>query len=137
MVVGGPADRPHAAPVLAAAPRDRVVDLVGREDLLVVHAALARARLFVGGDSGLMHLAAAAGAPTLGLFGPSDERLYGPWGPRSRAVRGSRTFEDFKRLDPRLDQEMCHMMDLRLDTVTRAAADLLARTEDLTEAVAE
>jgi ADP-heptose:LPS heptosyltransferase len=129
MVVGGPADRRDAAPVLSAAPRERLIDLVGREDLLVIHAALARARLFIGGDSGLMHLAAAAGAPTLGLFGPSDERLYGPWGPKARAVRGSRAFEDFKRLDPHLDQALCHMMDLGVETVARAARDLLAATE--------
>jgi ADP-heptose:LPS heptosyltransferase len=126
MVVGGPADRHEAAPVLRAAPREQVIDLVGREDLRVIHAALARARLFIGGDSGLMHLAAAAGAPTLGLFGPSDERLYGPWGTHTRAVRGARSFAEFKRLDPRLDQALCHMMDLSLETVTRAACELLA-----------
>jgi ADP-heptose:LPS heptosyltransferase len=129
MVVGGPADRRDAGPVLSAAPRDRVIDLVGREDLLVVHAALARARLFVGGDSGLMHLAAAAGAPTIGLFGPSDERLYGPWGPRARAVRGSRPFEAFRRIDPKLNQALSHMMDLNVETVVRAAHDLLIHTE--------
>jgi ADP-heptose:LPS heptosyltransferase len=129
MVVGGPGDRSEAAPVLNAAPRERVIDLVGQEDLLAVHAALKHARLFIGGDSGLMHMAAAAGAPTLGLFGPSDERLYGPWGPHARTVRGSRTFEDFKQLDPRLDQAICHMMDLRVETVVRAARQLLADTE--------
>jgi ADP-heptose:LPS heptosyltransferase len=128
MVVGGPADRREATPVLAAVPRDRVIDLVGREDLLVIYAALRRARLFIGGDSGLMHMAAAAGAPTLGLFGPSDERLYAPWGEKARMVRGSRAFEDFKRQDPRLDQAICHMMDLRVETVIRAARDLIDQT---------
>jgi ADP-heptose:LPS heptosyltransferase len=128
MVVGGPADRRAAGAVLSAAPRDRVIDLVGREDLLTVYAALKRARLFIGCDSGLMHMAAASGAPTLGLFGPSDERLYAPWGPRAKAVRGSRDFEAFKRIDPRLDQEICHMMDLGIDTVARAATELLAQT---------
>jgi ADP-heptose:LPS heptosyltransferase len=128
MVVGGPADRRAASAVLSAAPRDRVIDLVGREDLLTLYAALKRARLFIGCDSGLMHMAAAAGAPTLGLFGPSDETLYAPWGPRARAVRGSRDFEAFKRIDPRLDQAICHMMDLGIDHVARAARDLLAET---------
>jgi ADP-heptose:LPS heptosyltransferase len=128
MVVGGPSDRLGAGAVLSGAPRERVIDLVGREDLLTVYAALKRARLFIGCDSGLMHMAAAAGAPTLGLFGPSDERLYAPWGPRAKTVRGSRDFETFKRLDPRLDQAICHMMDLGIDTVARAARDLLAQT---------
>ncbi|HWF00159.1 MAG TPA: glycosyltransferase family 9 protein [Caulobacteraceae bacterium] len=128
MVVGGPGDRHAAAPALLAVPRDRLIDLVGRADLLTVHAALAHARLYVGADSGLMHLAAAAGAPTLGLFGPSDERLYAPWGEQTAVVRGPRPFEAFLAADPRLDQALCHMMDLKLETVFDAAAALIERT---------
>jgi len=126
MVLGGPADRRDAVPVLSALPRERVIDLVGREDLLVLYAALKRARLFIGGDSGLMHVAAAAGAPTLGLFGPSDERLYAPWGPLARTVRGPRGFAAFKAIDPGLNQALCHMMDLKVETVREAAIQLLA-----------
>ncbi len=47
-------------------------------NLLTTAALIQRCRLFIGNDSGLMHLAAAAGAPTLGLFGPTDERQVGP-----------------------------------------------------------
>jgi ADP-heptose:LPS heptosyltransferase len=47
---------------------------------------LARAAIFIGNDSGLMHLAAAAGAPTLGLFGPTPSDEYGPAGPKAQAV---------------------------------------------------
>jgi ADP-heptose:LPS heptosyltransferase len=131
MVLGGPGDRRDAVPVLSALPRDRVIDLVGREDLLVLYAALKRARLFIGGDSGLMHMAAAAGAPTLGLFGPSDERLYAPWGPWARIVRGPRPFAAFKAMDPGLNQALCHMMELKVDTVRDAAESLLADTADV------
>ena len=76
-----------------------------------------------------MHLAAAAGVPTLGLFGPSDEQLYGPWGPDARVVRGPRDFEQIRAVDPGFTQALCHMMDLRVDTVVRAAEDLLAATD--------
>jgi heptosyltransferase-3 len=41
---------------------------------------LRRCALFIGNDTGLMHLAAAAGTPTLGLFGPSPVARYAPWG---------------------------------------------------------
>ncbi|MHB8528837.1 MAG: glycosyltransferase family 9 protein, partial [Caulobacteraceae bacterium] len=85
-----------------------------------------RARLFIGNDSGLMHLAAASGTPTLGLFGPSDEALYAPWGPLARVARGPRTFEEIRQIDPHLDQELCHMMDL-------AASSVLAKAEALLE----
>jgi heptosyltransferase-1 len=49
----------------------------------------ARADLFVGVDSGPTHLAAAAGAPTLALFGPTDPARFGPVGPRAAAFRAS------------------------------------------------
>jgi ADP-heptose:LPS heptosyltransferase len=85
-VLGGPgkAERAMAAPVLSAFPD--AIDLVGTLDLPEVAAALRRAVLFVGNDSGLMHLAAACGTPTLGLFGPTEAGEYGPAGPRAKAV---------------------------------------------------
>ncbi|MGC1301369.1 MAG: glycosyltransferase family 9 protein, partial [Caulobacteraceae bacterium] len=104
---------------------------VGRVDLLTAYALLKRARLFIGNDSGLMHLSAAAGAPTLGLFGPSDERLYAPWGPKARALRGPRDFETFKRIDPSLNQVVCHMFDLPTPWVTAAARKLFLETAEV------
>jgi len=46
-----------------------------------------RARLFVGGDTGPLHLAAALGVPTVGLFGPTDPARTGPFGTRCFALR--------------------------------------------------
>ena len=86
VLLGGPgeAERAMAAPVVAALPG--ALDLVGRLSLPEAAALLARAGLFVGNDSGLMHLSAAAGAPTLGLFGPTPAGEYGPVGRAARAV---------------------------------------------------
>jgi ADP-heptose:LPS heptosyltransferase len=86
VVIAGPgeAERARATPVLAALPE--AVDLVGQVTLAQAAACFARARLFVGNDSGLMHLAAAAGAPTLGLFGPTPAAIYRPAGPLGMAV---------------------------------------------------
>jgi heptosyltransferase-3 len=70
-----------AQPVLDALPE--AIDLTGRLTLPQAAACLARCALFVGNDSGLMHLAAAAGAPTLGLFGPSPVDEYAPAGRRT------------------------------------------------------
>ncbi len=47
---------------------------------------LAGARLFVGNDSGITHLAAAVGTPTLVLFGPTDPAVWAPRG--ARVIRG-------------------------------------------------
>lgn len=125
---GGPDDRQHLEEVRKAVSYDRCLDLTGKIDLLTVHACLKHVRLFIGNDSGLMHLAAAAGAPTIGLFGPSDERLYGPYGEDTRAVRGPRSFEQFQTLDPNLNQSISHMMDLPISQVIAAANELLAAT---------
>ena len=54
--------------------------LVGRLTLLELAALLRRAAVFVGNDSGPMHIAAAMGTPVVGLFGPSDPRVWGPAG---------------------------------------------------------
>ncbi|MCA3358816.1 MAG: glycosyltransferase family 9 protein [Roseomonas sp.] len=85
-ILGGPGDqeRSMATPVLTALPQ--ALDLVGKLDLPEVAAVLARAAIFIGNDSGLMHLAAAASAPTLGLFGPTPSDEYGPAGPKASAV---------------------------------------------------
>ena len=77
----GPQERALAQPLLTLLPD--AVDLTGRLTLPEVAACFERAALFIGNDSGLMHLAAAAGAPTLGLFGPTDPAEYAPAGPRT------------------------------------------------------
>lgn len=81
----GAKERALAAPVLAALPG--AVDLAGTLSLPEAAACLARCEIFVGNDSGLMHLAAAAGAPTLGLFGPTPADEYAPSGRRAAVVR--------------------------------------------------
>lgn len=80
-------ERAQAAPLLAALPPARVIDLVGKTDLLTAAAVLRRSSLFIGNDTGLMHIAAASGTPTLGLFGPSPAAQYAPWGSRTAFVR--------------------------------------------------
>ncbi|MBN8898512.1 MAG: glycosyltransferase family 9 protein [Rhodospirillales bacterium] len=87
LVLGGPGptERAMAAPLLAALPT--AIDLVGGLTVPEAAACLARAALFVGNDSGLMHVAAASGAPTIGLFGPTNAAEYGPAGRCMVAVR--------------------------------------------------
>ncbi|USQ96466.1 glycosyltransferase family 9 protein [Caulobacter sp. RL271] len=140
LILGGPEDTRMVEELRMASARGRTIDLTGKVDLLTAYACLKRARLFIGNDSGLMHIAAAAGAPTIGLFGPSDERRYGPWGDKAEAVRGPRAFDQFVAIDPDLSQAIRHMSDLPVATVVKAAKALLARTEPeavVEEAIAE
>jgi ADP-heptose:LPS heptosyltransferase len=129
LILGGPGDERAAEPLRRSLARPRWIDLTGQADLLTAYACLQRARLYVGNDSGLMHLAAAAGAPTLGLFGPSDDRLYAPWGPFARAIRGPRVLDDFLAVDPHLNQPVCHMLDLSVSQVEAAARALYVQSE--------
>jgi ADP-heptose:LPS heptosyltransferase len=129
MLLGDKADAQQLGPVRGAAARDLVIDLVGRADLLTSFAALKRARLYIGNDTGYSQLAAVAGVPTLVLFGPSDDRIWRPWGEQVRVVRGARTFEEIKKIDHALSAQVRHMIDLSADSVMAAAEALLEETE--------
>jgi len=68
-----------------------------------------RASLFVGGDSGPTHLAAAMGVPLVALFGPTDPQRNGPWGPGSKVVlRDAASVTSYKRR-PELDPGMANL----------------------------
>lgn len=83
LLVGTQAEREAAREVMAAVPAIDAFDV----GIPLTAALLARADLFVGNDSGLMHLAAAAGARTVGLFGPTPDAQYGPYGREGLVVR--------------------------------------------------
>lgn len=82
LLVEGPADQVAAAAL-------RSPNSVSARALppRVLGAILAQAGLFLGNDSGVSHLAAAWGAPTLALFGPTDPAVWGPVGPRVATLR--------------------------------------------------
>lgn len=67
--------------------KNDVVDLGGLADLPTLAAICGHARLFLGVDSGMMHLAAAMGTSVVGIFGPTDWRLTGPRGVPYRVAR--------------------------------------------------
>jgi hypothetical protein len=75
----GPAEEALRAPAGAVVARGWPIRVLG--------AALARAAVVVGNDSGASHLAAAAGAPTVALFGPTDPEVWSPVGTRVTVVR--------------------------------------------------
>jgi lipopolysaccharide heptosyltransferase III len=106
----GEAEREMAAPLLRSLPG--AIDLTGRLSVPEAAACLARAALFVGNDSGLMHLAAAAGTPTLGLFGPTDPSEYAPSGRHAAATAAATR----------------RMQDLTVAQALAAATALLAGT---------
>jgi heptosyltransferase-3 len=63
-----------------------VLNFAGQLSVKELGAVSARASVFIGVDSMPMHLASAMGVPTVALFGPSGEVVWGPWGTRSSVV---------------------------------------------------
>jgi len=123
MIVGEEIDREAAHTIRYAVPRARVIELQGKLTRLQTVAALSKAVLYVGADSIWTHLAVASGTPVVAAFGPSDETTRGPW--KGEAVRGPRSFDEFKALDPRLNQAIQHMMDLPWERVLKASMRML------------
>jgi ADP-heptose:LPS heptosyltransferase len=85
LVVSGPAeDEDKDAGALRAALAGLADAWLGRPGLTLLAGVLAHAAVYLGNDSGVSHLAAAVGAPTVAVFGPTDPTL---WAPRGRCVR--------------------------------------------------
>lgn len=83
-------ERERALPLLEALASHAPLDLTtGASPLLTLYACMERAHGFIGNDSGLMHMAAAAGIPTLGVFGPTDHLSYQPWGKRASYIHST------------------------------------------------
>lgn len=82
VVIGGPNDRGLAAEVAGT----WAESLAGTLSWDETGALLERAALFIGNDTGAMHLAAACGAPVVAIFGPSDPTRYAPYTPHSRVL---------------------------------------------------
>src|SRR5216684_371586 len=126
-------ERAQAMPLLSAMPAARVIDLVGKTDLLTAAAVLRRCSMFIGNDTGLMHIAAAVGTPTLGLFGPSPVEQYAPWGPCTAFVQTELPREalygpgyDHRTTDTLMDSLSVEMAEAAAHQLWRRAAGTAA-----------
>ncbi len=126
-------ERPDALSLIEAIPEDRRIDLIGNVGLLEIYACLRRSALYVGNDSGLMHMAAAAGIPTLGLFGPSREENYAPWGPLCATVRTEKEFHeihpegwDHRTSESLMDGLTVERVEAALEALWRRATEVAA-----------
>lgn len=132
LATGGPSDRSAVARVvessrrLAGAAADRIVDAEGLS-LEELRALFDRASLFIGGDSGPLHVAATSDVAVVGLYGPTLPRRSAPWRPRTIPTASV----DAGELPCRpCDQRVCAPGDFRCLTsvpssAVRAAAERL------------
>lgn len=136
-LVGGPDEREIAAEVVAGA-SSPIVNLVGALPLETLQALLKEARLFVGNESGPMHMAAAAGTPVVGLFGLTNPIRWAPVGAPSITVRPSMPCDCVGgdlclKTNP---SRACCVWRLEVDAVVNAVRELLSRTEATPERAA-
>ena len=71
-----------------------IKNLINDANLIETYFILQKAALFLGSDSANMHMAVAANIPTIGLFGPTNEKLYGPLGKNNLSLRGDKSFSE-------------------------------------------
>ncbi|ABL00984.1 glycosyltransferase family 9 protein [Pelobacter propionicus] len=91
VLIGGKNDAEASKKVLAyCANRRNVISVVGELNLSQTAAIIKLSRLYVGNDSGPMHIAAAAETPVLAFFGPQTPALFHPWKTKSRVLFSSR-----------------------------------------------
>ena len=88
VLLGGVNDRQLAEQSLALI-GPGVVNLAGRTSLREAIGIIARAKLAVGPDTGLMHIAAALNVPVISLWGATDPARTGPYGFESLAIKGA------------------------------------------------
>ena len=130
VLVGGPDERKPAEQILANT-RSPVVNLVGALSLETLLAVLEQARLFLGNESGPMHMAAAVETPVVGLFGLTNPTLWGPVGVPSIVLQPSMPCECVatdlcRRPDP---SKACCVWRLEVEPVVGAVREILSRTE--------
>lgn len=86
LVIAAKHELSQVQPILDAFPFEQLIKIIGTQSLLTIAACIQHSRCFIGNDSGLMHIAAAVGTKTIGLFGPTDKNKYGPRGDHCLAV---------------------------------------------------
>jgi len=80
VLVGGSQQEQDLTQLVVKQAKSRLISIAGLLTIRTLAALLKRAALFVGNDTGVMHIATAVGTPVVGLFGPSNPREWGPRG---------------------------------------------------------
>ena len=135
LVTGGPSDREAAVRVLERARAlagTRAPRITSAEDLSLaeLRAAMDRAALFIGGDSGPLHIAATSDVPVVGLYGPTLAERSAPWRP---SVFKTESIHVGDLPCRPCEQRVCVPGDFRCLTQI-PASDVLAAAERLLEA---
>ncbi len=94
--------------------KDRFIDLFGLS-LTLTSAYMKNSDLFIGNDSGLMHLAVANKLKVISLFGPTDDKVYGPYGDNNIVIRTPESLDHFNSTN--IDENQSYMNSIKPEIV--------------------
>ena len=101
---------------------DLIIDLFGF-NLTLTSAYMKKSDMFIGNDSGLMHLAVASKLRVISLFGPTDDNVYGPYGKGNIVVRTSESLEYFKSL--KIDENKSYMNTIKPEIIIQKCEKII------------
>jgi len=117
MLLASPHEKEVTDQILSALDKERTCSPL-TNDLNKVGVAISQAKLFLGNDSGLMHMAVSLGVPCIGLFGPSDDTRYGPYGDQHHILRTPLSLKEIEALEGfSYAAPSCYMESLTPETV--------------------
>jgi glycogen(starch) synthase len=86
LLLGGKGEQKLAHRIESGMHRRQTVNLAGKTTLREMASVLKHCKLFIGNDSGPLHVATAAGVSVVGLFGPGEYERFKPWGANHEAI---------------------------------------------------
>ena len=101
---------------------DLIIDLFGF-NLTLTSAYMKKSDMFIGNDSGLMHLAVANKLRVISLFGPTDDNVYGPYGEGNIVVRTSESLEYFRSL--KIDENNSYMNTIKPEIIIQKCEKII------------
>ena len=99
-----------------------IIDLFGY-NLTLTSAYMQKSNIFIGNDSGLMHLAVANKLRVISLFGPTNDKIYGPYGSDDIVIRTEESFDHFHSL--KIDENKSYMNSIKPETVLQTCEKII------------
>ena len=101
---------------------DLIIDLFGY-NLTLTSAYMKKSNVFIGNDSGLMHLAVASKMRVISLFGPTNDEVYGPISDKNIVIRTKENYDYFKSL--KIDENKSYMISIKPEIVLKKCEKII------------
>ena len=101
---------------------DLIIDLFGF-NLTLTSAYMKKSDVFIGNDSGLMHLAVASKLRVISLFGPTNNNVYGPIGDKNIVIRTKENYDYFKSI--KIDENKSYMSSIKPEIVFKKCEKII------------